>query len=64
MPEPPIPAWQQALAAKRAAAQTDEPKDMFELAEEDPENFGSTQLAETYGEETDHKESASAKKKA
>jgi hypothetical protein len=55
LPDPPEPQWQKELEAEKAAAHADEPKDMFELANEDPETFGSTQLAETYGDETDHK---------
>lgn len=50
-----IPAWQAQIIANQAAhskvKKDDEPEDMFELAAEHPESFGSSQL---YESESDH----------
>ncbi len=60
MPKPPEPGWQKSVTKKKLPKE--EPKDMFELAQEDPENFGSTQLAESYGEEIDNNHHETIKK--
>lgn len=47
------PAWQSGLTATKPKSHNDEPADMFELAQEHPESFGSSQLYEEELKERD-----------